>query len=281
MGTYNNLLEKYKDYLKRDKVEENDEVISALTLWDTINNEISKFQYIRDDNYGLIHHLNNVYASQFKATFYSGVDFYDDAVENFGTKIPSFRPIKFIGIKSGYVNNNKTAVIEFILNTKVTDNKERVNESIKAYRDFNDDAYYGNHINRFLIYHCKEQLDEIVNILSSFAILTQIDKSTNQLIDNGILNIAINHSLIGKPSLKVALSKRIDPDDSQYKKYSDEYCSISNLMAGNEEKLLERTPVKVDDLNSFCRTLIKRHLEEEKQRKEMMETNQMVYKKVR
>ena len=281
MGTYNKLLEKYKDYLKKDKVEENDEVISALTLWDTINNEISKFQYIRDDNYGLIYHLNKVYASQFKATFYSGVDFYDDAVENFGTKIPSFRPIKFIGIKSGYVNNNKTAVIEFILNTKVTDNKERVNESIKAYRDFNDDAYYGNHINRFLIYHCKEQLDEIVNILSFFAILMQIEKSTNQIIDNGILNIAINHSLIGKPSLKVALSKRIDPDDSQYKKYSDEYCSISNLMASNEEKLLERTPVKVDDLNSFCRTLIKRHLEEEKQRKEMMETNQMVYKKVR
>ena len=52
-------------------------------------------------------------------------------------------------------------------------------------------------------------------------------------------------------------------------------------MAGNEEKLLERTPVKVDNLNSFCRTLIKRHLEEEKQRKEMMEKNQMVYKKVR
>ena len=63
MGTYNNLLEKYKEYLKRDKVEENDEVISALTLWDTINNEISKFQYIRDDNYGLIYHLNKVYAS--------------------------------------------------------------------------------------------------------------------------------------------------------------------------------------------------------------------------
>lgn len=281
MGTYNNLLGKYQDYLKRDKVEENDEVISALTLWDTINNEISKFQYIRDDNYGLIYHLNKVYASQFKATFYSGVDFYDDAVENFGTKIPSFRPIKFIGIKSGYVNDNKTAVIEFILNTKVTDNKERVNESIKAYRDFNDDAYYGNHINRFLIYHCKEQLDKIVNILSFFASLMQIDKSTNQLIDNGILNIAINHSLIGKPSLKVALSKKIDPDDSQYKKYSDEYCSISNLMASNEEKLLERTPIKVDDLNPFCRIIIKRHLEEEKQRKEMMKKNQMVYKKVR
>ena len=277
MKTYIKLLEKYDEYLKRNEVEDTDEVISAATLWNIVQNEIKKFQYYRDDNSGLISSINNIYSQEFKASIFCGItDLYDKTVENFDTKIPIFRPIKFIGIKSGYIDKNKTAVIEFILNTKVNDNKERINESIKVYRDFDDDSYYGNHINSFLVDCCREQLDEMVNTLEYFAPLVNNNKSTSQFIDNGILNITINHSLIGKPSFNIKLSKSIDPNDSQYKKYSDKRFAIIDEIKNKENELLERTPVKVNELNPFCKVLVKRYLETEKQRKEHIEEHNKV-----
>ena len=299
MGTYSKLLETYKKYLSEEEVKENDRIISVLTLWKVVQAEIEKFQFYRDDNKGLISHINNIYKIEHKKTFQSGIDNYDYATKNFDVRIPVFKPIKFIKIKSGYTNDRKTAVIEFILNTKAINNKKIVNESIKVYRDFGDDAYYGDHINRFLIYHCKEQLDEIVNFLEFFAPIADgkndipipgmgskicpIVKShdTHQFIDNGILYIDINHVVEGKPSLTIKLSDDIDYDNSQYKKYSDESSTIIDLIESNTDELLKRTYVSVNDLGSFCKRLVLNYLEVKEQKRTLMEENQNVYKKVR
>ena len=201
MGTYSKLLEVYRDYIKKDQVEETDEVISAYTLWNLVREEIARFQYHKNENYELLDFINYVYKSEYKATWYSGVAYYDRATENFDTRIPVFKPIKFIGIEANYINNKKTVVIDFILSTKVTDNKERVNEKISVYRDFDDDSYYGNHINNFLVSNCEEYLDDTFSVMKFFApiISDYGDIPTTQFIDNGIMSITINHSPIGEP----------------------------------------------------------------------------------
>ena len=264
MDIYSNLLEKYKDYLEKEEVQDTDEVISAYTLWNLIKEKLKMYNFIKNDNSSLLANINSRYKLEYQATFWSGTDLYDLAIKNFDTKIPLFRPVQFIGIKSGYTNNNKTAVFSFILRTKVTENKERVNEEIKVYRDFGDDNYYGDHINSFLIYNCKELLDSKVDFLESFApIVTAIENKTcpsSQIIDNGILNINMNHSLEGTPSLSVKLSKSIDPNDSQFKNYSSAFCPVHVLMREKYEELLKRTPVEIKDLNHFCSIIVKQHL---------------------
>lgn len=274
MDIYNFLLEKYKDYLKRDEVEDGNETISAYTLWNLINEYIGKYQFYRDSNSGVVESVNNRYKREFQATFCSGTDLYDLATRNFDTRIPFFRPIKFIGMESSYANNYTTAVFEFILRTKVTDNKERVNESIKVYRDFGDDRYYGDHANDFLVYSCREQLDERVSFLERFApcvkSITEGKCPSSQIIDNSTISISMNHSLIGKPSVSIKLNKTLDPRDSQYKQYSDAPYTIISLIEGKQDELLKRTPINLRDLNGFCRFLAKTYLDNKRRLAEKM-----------
>lgn len=277
MDVYNVLLEKYKDYLKRDIVKEDREfgIMSAYTLWFLINEYIEKYQYYRDNNSGLVNSINNRYKREYQKTFCSGIDSYDLATMNFDTRIPLFRPIKFIGMKSGYINNYTTAVFEFILRTKVTDNKERVNESIKVYRDFGDDRYYGDHTNAFLIYNCSEGLDERVSFLEKFApsfkSITEGNYSPSQIISNDTLSITMNHSLIGKPSVSIKLNKSVDPRDSQYKHYSDAPFTIISLIEGNTDELLKRTPIRTSDMNGFCYFLAKNYFDNKRRLAEKLE----------
>lgn len=262
MGTYSRLLKIYRDYIKKDVVEENNEVISAYTLWNLVKEEIARFQYHKNENYELLDFINYIYKNEYKATWYSGVDFYDRATENFDVKIPTFKPIKFIGIESNYINDKKTLVIDFILSTKVTDNKERVNEKVRVYRDFDDDSYYGNHINNYLVSNCEEYLDDTFSAMKFFApIISEYGEvPTTQFIDNGIMSITINHSPIGEPSLVVKLSSSVDANDSQYKKYSNETYTVNSLMQGMKDDILKHTPVKVNDLNTFCKAIVKSYL---------------------
>lgn len=264
MDIYNYLLNEYKNYLKRDRVESNDEIVSAYTLWSLLCKRIREYQYIKYDNSGFVSEVNAKYKLAFSSI--SRSDLYESAVENFGTKIPVFRPIKFIGIETNYINDYKTVAFSFILRSKVTENKERVNEKIMVYRDFGDDRYYGDHTNRFLICCCKELLDERVNILERYApfvkALENGDSPSNQIIENDVLSININHSLVGNPSVNIKLNKSIDPNDSQYKHYSDAPYTIISLIQGNEEELLKHTPIKIDKLNKACEYLVKLYLEE-------------------
>ena len=264
MDIYNYLLNEYKNYLKRDKVESNDEIFSAYDLWILLCKRIREYQYIKNDNSGLVSEVNAKYKLAFNSILHS--DLYDSAVENFDTKIPVFRPIKFIGIETNYINDYKTVAFNFILRSKVTDNKERVNEKITVYRDFGDDRYYGDHTNRFLIYCCKDLLDERVNILERYApfvkMLENGDSPSNQIIENDVLSININHSLVGSPSLNIKLNKTIDPNDSQYKNYSDVPYTIISLIQGKEEELLKRTPIKIEKLNKACKCLVETYLKE-------------------
>ena len=60
----------------------------------------------------------------------------------------------------------------------------------------------------------------------------------------------------------VKLSSKIDPNDSQYKKYSNVNYTISSLMKGMRDDILKRTPVKVNDLNMFCKKIVKSYLDD-------------------
>ena len=262
MKTYNKLMSIYENYLEQEVVEDTAEVISALTLWNVVNENIKKFQYYRDSNSELLRDINKVYRDEFKRTFTSGVDNYDYAVENFGIKFPLLKSIQFKGIVANYVKSNKTAEIKFILKRKVTPNKEIVEDSIRAYRDFNDDSFYGERVNRYLIDNCGEQLEELVSTFEFFASLVDC-KETNQEIKNDFFEICINHSLIGAPSCTVRLSSIVDPDDSQNKKYVDKFYRISDRIECSKEALLKRTPVYVNALNDFCKALIMRHLKQQ------------------
>lgn len=263
MGTYSKLLETYREYLNKDEVINTEETISAYTLWKTISDEMTKYRYLTDDNHGLIEHINNVYKNVYKSTFLSGVDFYDESIERFNIKKPIFGPIKFLSIESCHSFDGKAAVFKFTLNTKIKHKHgPKENKTLVVFRDFNGDDYYGE-VNRFLVYHCKEQLDEMFNNIKFFTpLLKEVKKEQN--IDNGTLHISIDHLLCRKPTLNVRLSDKIDPDGDQFKQYSNEYCSIEDLMAGKEEELLKRTSVNISELSDFCQAIIKKNIEEGK-----------------
>ena len=81
----------------------------------------------------------------------------------------------------------------------------------------------------------------------------------------------MNHSLIGKPSVNIKLSKRVDPKDSQYKHYSDVPYTIISLIEGKQDEILKRIPIKMSDMNSFCYFIAKRYFDNKRRLAEKME----------
>lgn len=254
MDVFNNLEKIVTDYICRDEVIDNDEVISIYSLYSILTEELEKFRYIREDNHRLLEKINNYY----NMLYHSKITKYYRNIVNLDIVFPKIGPCQFKKITSDIVDD-KTFVINLYPN-----GKKNTDKCISIYKDINDDNYYGDNLNYSFITEFKNEFDSIFDSLEFFSKISRKDKRTSQYIHNGIFDITLNYNLNGNVSLDLKLTDRIDPNNSQNKKYYNSPYTITHIIQKYKKEILLNTPIKKDELNYLCLSLVNRHKEKAK-----------------
>ncbi len=266
MYDYDKLYTVVDEYLTRNEIEDTEEVISAYTLWNLIQKDINKLQYVLFDNTLELEKINKKY----KDAFLIGYPIYDEALENLGVHKPWFRAFQFKDMKG-------TAIGETGEITLYAAGRKNLDKSITICRDFNDKDYYGNNINIFLT-NCIN-LDDIFTELCFYSEIKKAieEDATNiketeekdkkkvkevQIIKNDVLSIEISYPIHIKDGcrLKMLLNEDIDKNESQFKKYVNYTETIQNMMIRKQNSILKRTPINVADLNNACTIIVERNM---------------------
>jgi len=257
MDIYDNLLEKTIEYINRDNVVENNEIVSAYTLWTILLTKIKHISYIMYDNEFLLEKVNDFYRDM----FYTERKTYNDTVKKLNIKVPVFSPCKFNKITSS-VEENKLIISLW------PDGKKNNDKRIDICKDIDDDNYYGDNIDKYLIETFKHEFAMMFRALEEFAPILKNDKRTSQFITNSTMNITMDYPLNGDLSIDIRLNRNIDPTDSQFKKYYNKPYTINDLINKEKKTILLNTPVEVKSLNYLCSTLVKNHLKEQEKVKQ-------------
>lgn len=256
MINYERLLLKLNEYLEKEEVVENGEVISAYTLWRLLQRKIKKIHYRLYNNSDLLEAINNYYRDRFS---YGGI-FYEEAIENLGLYTPLFRPIKFKKIEV-YTDENKTTCVRLIPAGFINSKKY-----VDIYKDYGYEDYYGEYINKYLVnnYDVAEILEKVFEYAEKYSGLITKDSSRNQAVSSSTFSIVMHYSINPNTecssSLDIAMSTVIDPNRSEYKKYANSFYTIHEFIEGKRDSILKRTPVHIKDLNPLCKTIVKEHL---------------------
>lgn len=248
MGIYDELLDKVIDYIDREPVEDTDEIVSAYSLWAMLSSEIKNLQYVLYDNEILKNRINDFY----KDMFFSGKEEYKKSIENFNFKLPVFMSCKFKKITSS-IEENKLIISLW------PDGKKNKDKHIDICKDVDDDNYYGDNINDYLIRYFKLEFDRMFQILEFFAHILKNDTKRSQFITNSIMDVIINYPIDGKISIDVKLNRNIDPTDSQYKNYFEKPYTIHDIIEKQKKTILLNTPIEVKQLNHLCSSVVKKY----------------------
>ena len=250
MDVYQYLLDTTLEYISRDEVVENDEIVSAYTLWDILNNKINYLKYIMNDNNKLLDEINYYYSEAFSNDMIK----YSNITENFDFDLPFFGPCKFKKITSHIEDN--TMIISLWPSGRANKDKH-----IDLCKDIDDCNYYGNNINDALITPFRNKFDKIFNTLEFFAPILKHETRFSQFMTNSTLNIIMNYPINGDLTLDIQLNKNIDPNDSQFKKYYKKEYTIHDLIMREKDDILRNTPIEIKKLNYLCSSLVKKYKE--------------------
>lgn len=246
MENFDKLFNKVSDFIDRDEVIDNEEVISAYTLWNLMQKEIDKINYVEENNKEFIDYLNKHYKELYKNSIFTGSLLYNKAIENFKFKKKIIGPIKFERITS--FSAGLDAVFNFV------EFEFKHSKEATLIRKDSDGSYYGDRVNSYLVGISKDYLDDIFCTLENVPPLHMYDMHVN----NGVFDINISENSV------IVFSKEVDPNNNQYKKYVDAPYTISEYLNHPiiKESILKRTSVKVNELEPFCKGIIERNMDD-------------------
>lgn len=262
MFDYEDLIIALGDCRSGDEVEESEEVISAYSLWNLIQNKVSEIHHLLYDNTEVLDRANEMYKTQH--TFTGMID--KEAYENLDISTPLFGSLKFGSMKAAVCNKGQSGVV-FLF----PEGKNNSYKHIAIMKDFHYPEYYGDDANKFLVFGYPAftdglwiYLEEIFHELEKLA---EIEKKygyipTEQVIKTDSLDIKMKYSLTDadKTNISIEFNEKTDPYRSQFKKYVSFDTTIQDDIERFQESILKRIPVKVDSLNSFLKPLVKHNI---------------------
>ena len=260
MSYYDRLKEKIADYIVRDEVVENDKVISAYTLFKSLDSAENE---LNDDEgkSALLDKLNSFFPDV-KETLKKGII----NKKKFSKVIRNKN--KFDKIIYCWQRHNKTP--QLLLCRKF--NRENT-EFVSLYRPIGDEDIYidrREELDPSIIEECRDELMTSFDIVEFYLKLSkQFDKTKfSQKIINGDFCFSIYWS--NSVDHYIELTEEADPEKYQNAKCFGKDKTIRDIIKENEEAILKNTPIKLKNLDPFFVALVERYREKE---------NQKVYKK--
>lgn len=245
MNYFDTVKEKIADYIVRDEVEENEEVISAYTLFTILENQNRRLRHTKEIEKGLLDKLNTIHPQQF----------FKEKGKLFKKKI---KRDYFLWITS-YIDDERSSLYL---------HKDSI-EAVDLKKDFDyADIYSRNEALTEEAYNeCSLEIETIFSELEYFGKLFLEEKKTNghknsvlegESISNEIhcegFDIEIKFDRRNKEfKYDIKLNKVFDPKGNSSSHYYNQENNLNHIIEENKEAILRNTPVNIGDLSyMFC-----------------------------
>lgn len=256
MSYYDRLKEKIADYIVRDEVVEDDKVISAYTLFKSLDSAENELKDDESKN-ALLDKLNSFFPDV-KETLKKGII----NKKKFSQVIRNKN--KFDKIIYCWKRHNKTP--ELLLCRKF--NRENT-EFVSLYRPIGDEDIYTDRreeLDPSIIEECRDELMTSFDIVEFYLKLSkQFDETKfSQKFTNGDFCFSIYWS--NSADHNIDLTEEADPENYQNAKCFGKDKTIKDIIKENEETILRNTPIKLKNLDPFFVALVKRYKSKEIQK---------------
>lgn len=259
MADYYDLMCNVDALLEKKVVEDTEWNISAFTLWNLMQKEVSKLHHKLYGNTEMIDYVNEMYEL---VRNFDGFIPDDVAYENLNLAIPFIAPLRFKSMSSEIVNDGKTGRVYLY-----PEGKKNAGKKIFIDCDFyGEDGYYGDTANRFLVYGdgpvggLSKQLADVNKELKKLAEYRNM--STEYVIKSHPFDVTIKYPLDGETSIDVCFNKTKDPNNIQYNKYVAYEESVKEYISKNQNEILKRISVRVNTLPPFIRDIVTTNMNE-------------------
>lgn len=258
MSYYDRLKEKIADYIVRDEVVEDDKVISAYTLFKSLDSAENELKNDESKN-ALLDKLNSFFPDV-KETLKKGII----NKKKFSQVIRNKN--KFDKIIYCWERHNKTP--QLLLCRKF--NRENT-EFVSLYRPIGDEDIYTDRreeLDPSIIEECRDELMTSFDIVEFYLKLSkQFDKTEfSQKITNGDFYFSISWNDFSLANHYIDLTEEADPENYQNAKCFGKDKTIKDIIKENEETILRNTPIKLKKLDPFFVALVKRYKSKEIQK---------------
>lgn len=248
MNYFDTVKERIADYIVKDPVEENEEVISAYTLFSIIESYNKRIRHTKAMGKGLLDKLNIIYPQE---TYKN-----KEKIFKKKTKANHFSDISY------RINNNSSKIILQEFPHGTTSIEKDFNYSDIYTRDYNllnEEAYSKciGDIEKIL-----SELSYLGNLFSEEIKSSGHKNSTLESYDTKLYNTIPCEGFdikIGFDSFNIsfnydiALNKDFDPNGNSDSRYYNQDYKLSNIIEENKEAILKNTPVNIGDLSyMFC-----------------------------
>lgn len=265
MVCYYDLMYDVDEFLEKEEIEDTEWNISAYTLWNLMQKEVSKLHHKLYDNTEMIECVNEMYEL---VRDLDGFIPYEYAYKNLNLAIPFIGPLKFNSMSSEIVNDGKTGRVYLY-----PAGKKNAGKKIFIDCDFyGEQGYYGDTANRFLVYGdsptkgLSKHLDEVNEILKKLA---EYGKGYSErkmpkefVVKSYPFDITFKYPITEEASISICFNKLIDPDNIQYNRYVSYDETVQEHILKSQNEILKRISVRANTLPPFIRDIVTTNMNE-------------------
>lgn len=140
------------------------------------------------------------------------------------------------------------------------------NYFLKVYKDIDSDQiYFGEfYTDKEFVEEYYDQISEYFRILEEFNSLYQSRVGTSgqgakQVFSDGFLDVSFSYDTLGRTCVLTTLNPKVDPEKIYLREWLKRK-TLSDYIKENEETILRKIPININELNYTTKTIVEEHL---------------------